>query len=182
MLVSAIAAGAVAAGCTTGNSGEGQALGRITDYAIDYSQSLEANKPMPDFQFQNADGEVMFLSDLKGKAVLLNFWQVRCPPCVHEMPFLQAVHDEWSDRGLVVLAINVGESSSTVQSFMESHELSLTVLLDTEQTVSRLYGIRAFPTTFLTDKEGTIAGYKVGAFQSKEEIEAGLSEVLQQSP
>lgn len=178
VLGSVLALGIVASGCASGIPDDGPALGKITDYAVDYSQSLEAHKPAPDFQFQNADGEVMFLGDLKGKAVLLNFWQTQCPPCVHEMPFLQAVDDEWSDRGLVLLAINVGESSSAVKRFLESHNLSFPVLLDTKLAVSRLYGIRAFPTTFLMDKDGLIAGYKVGAFQSKEEIEAGIREVL----
>ena len=178
IILTVLAVGLVAGGCTTGNPDEGPALGKITDYDIDYSQSLEVNKPAPDFQFESPDGEVMFLSDLQGKAVLLNFWQVRCPPCVYEMPYLQAVHDEWSDRGLVLLAINVGESSSTVKRFLESHELSFMVLLDRKLAASRLYSIRAIPTTILIDKDGLIAGYKVGAFQSKEEIEAGIREIL----
>ena len=179
MLIVSLALGLLANGCSSDKSNQdGPSLGRITDYEVDYSQSLEAHQRAPDFQFQNSDGEILFLSDLHGKAVLLNFWQTRCPPCVHEMPYLQQVHEEWSDKGLIVLAINVGENSSKVNEFLQSYNLSLPVVLDTNLSVSRLYRIQAFPTSFLTDKYGLIEGYKVGAFQNKEEIETGIRMVL----
>ena len=179
VLIVSLALGLLLSGCSSDESNQdGPPLGMITDYEVDYSQRLEAHKPAPDFQFQDSEGEILFLSDLQGKAVLLNFWQTRCPPCVYEMPFLQQVYEEWSDKGLVLLAINVGESSSKVKDFLQSHDLSLPVLLDTKLSVSRLYGIQAFPTTFLTDKDRLIEGYKVGAFQSREEIEAGIRMVL----
>ena len=168
----------VIVGCSSESNAEGPALGMITNYAIDYSQRLEADKPAPDFQFQNPDGQVMFLSDLKGKSVLINFWQVQCPPCVYEMPLLQQIYDEWTDKGWELLAINVGESSSTVKRFLRSRDLSLPVILDKNQVVYRLYGIRARPTTFLIDTDGTIRAWKIGAFQSKEEIEAGIKTVI----
>jgi len=118
------------------------------------------------------------LSELKGKPVLLNFWSTRCPPCVHEMPYLQEIYDEWSGKGLMLLAINVGDSSSTVSEFMQDHNLSLPVLLDTNLEVALKYNIPAYPTTLLVDKDGIIQAAKVGAFSSKEEVEAGLSRVI----
>ena len=177
-LVSVLAIGLVLGGCSSESNAEGPSLGMITNYTIDYSQRLEADKPAPDFQFQKPDGQVMFLSDLKGKVVLINFWQVRCPPCVYEIPHLQQIYDEWTDKGVVLLAINVGESSSTVKRFLQSHDLSLPVILDKNGTVSILYGIRYFPTTFLIGKDGTTQAMKAGPFQSREEIEAGIKTVI----
>ena len=177
-LVSVLAIGLVLGGCSSESNAEGPSLGMITNYTIDYSQRLEADKPAPDFQFQNPDGQVMFLSDLKGKAVLINFWQVRCPPCVYEMPHLQQIYDEWTDKGLELLAINVGETSSTVKRFLQSRDLSLPVILDKGWAVASLYGIRYFPTTLLLDTDGAIQGAKIGPFQGKEEIEAGIRTVI----
>lgn len=77
-----------------------------------------------------------------------------------------------------MLAIDVGEGSSTVKRFLQSHGFSFPVLLDTEKVAARAYNIRAYPTTFLIDKDGIIAGFKVGAFQSKEEIAAGIRVVI----
>ncbi|MBI3040282.1 MAG: TlpA family protein disulfide reductase, partial [Chloroflexi bacterium] len=69
----------------------------------------------PDFQLQTLTGQTVSLSGLRGKPVLINFWATWCPPCKYEMPFLQQVHDSWSDKGLVLLAIDIGESSTTVE-------------------------------------------------------------------
>ncbi|MFP4642561.1 MAG: TlpA family protein disulfide reductase [Dehalococcoidia bacterium] len=182
-LIGFLVLGPLVSGCSSDTSKttnqDGSDLGKITDYEIDYSQSLEGGKPAPDFQFQNPNGETLFLSDIQGKAVLLNFWQTRCPPCVNEMPYLQQVYEEWADKGLEVLAINVGEGASKVEEFMESNDLSLPVLLDTNLSVAQLYRVQAFPTTFLTDKDGLIQGYQVGAFQSVEQIKSGIKTVLQ---
>jgi peroxiredoxin len=166
--------GLVLSGCADESNQEGPALGIITGSSVDSPQNIQIGTPAPDFQFQNPDGQATSLNDLQGKTVLINFWQTRCPPCVHEMPYFQQVYDEWSDKGLVVLAINVGESSSKVKSFLQSHGLSLPVLLDTNGDVALMYNIQYSPTTFLIDKDGIIQGGKIGAFQSKEEIEVGI--------
>ena len=55
----------------------------------------KVGNPAPDFQLLTLDGNPVPLSDLQGKPVLINFWQVRCPPCRVEMPYLQQVYEEW---------------------------------------------------------------------------------------
>ncbi len=132
----------------------------------------------PDFQLQNLDGQVISLSGLRGKPVLINFWATWCPPCVYEMPYMQQIHEEWSATGLVVLAVDIGESPSTVENFMQNNNLSLPVLLDTKQDVATSYGIRSIPTTFFIDKNGIIQDKKIGAFQNKAEIEKHLSKII----
>jgi peroxiredoxin len=132
----------------------------------------------PDFQLQSLDGQSVSLSGLQGKPVLLNFWATRCPPCRNEMPYLQAIYNEWSDRELILLAINIGEGPSKVEEFMQSQNLSLPVLLDTNQDVALEYNIRYIPTTFSIDKKGIIRAMKVGGFSSKEEIEGVLTKII----
>src|SRR4030042_1886480 len=89
-------------------------------------------KPAPDFQFGGPDEQPVSLSDLKGSPVLLNFWATWCGPCRGEMPYLQQIYEKWQTMGLVLLAINIGESPSDVEEFMQSQGLSLPVLLDGE--------------------------------------------------
>lgn len=132
----------------------------------------------PDFKLQNLEEQTISLSDFKGKPVLINFWASWCGPCAFEMPFLQQIYEEWSDRGLVLLAINVGESSSTVEKFMQEHNLSFSVLLDTKKVVTREYNIVAYPTTFFIDKDGVIQDIVIGAFTNKEIIERKLSKII----
>ncbi len=156
-----LALGLIMTGCSTG-SDQGSQIGNLA----------------PDFQLHNLEGQTVSLSDLQGNPVLINFWATRCPPCVSEMPYIQAVYDEWSDRGLVVLAINIGESHSQVENFMESQGLSLPVLLDTKQDIAQKYNIQYIPTTFFIDKDGIIQDKVIGAFQNKTQIEERLSKIM----
>ena len=130
----------------------------------------------PDFQLLNLDGQVVALSGLRGRPVMLNFWATWCGPCQAEMPFIQEVfeEEEWSDEGLVILTVNVGEDLDRVTRFMESHSFSFPVLLDIKQSVARDYNIRGIPTTFFIDEDGIIQDMKIGAFSGKAEIERRL--------
>ena len=138
----------------------------------------EIGKKAPDFELTNLEGPPISLSHLRGQPVLLNFWATWCGPCSYEMPFIQEIYDEWSGKGLVVLSIDIGETPSRVRDFIQSGNFSFPVLLDTNQEVALEYNIRGIPATFLIDRDGIIQGIKVGAFSSKEEIEAGIKTVI----
>jgi cytochrome c biogenesis protein CcmG/thiol:disulfide interchange protein DsbE len=140
----------------------------------------QMGRPAPEFQLDNLDGQPVSLSDFLGKPVLINFWATWCNPCVYEMPFIQEVFDEWSGQGLVVLAINVGESSSKAETFMESHGLSFPVLLDIEGKVAEQYNVLAhgIPQTFLVDRDGVIKSMRMGAFTSKKSLEGSLKRII----
>lgn len=132
----------------------------------------------PNFELQNLDGQSISLSSLKGKPVLINFWATWCKPCVSEMPYIQEIHEERSDTGLMVLAINIGDSSTEVEEFLQNYNLALPVLLDTKDVVAPKYGIRYIPTTFFIDKDGIVRNKVIGAFPSKAAIESRLNEIM----
>jgi len=165
VLVSVLGSGLVMAGCSSGP---------------EVAQGPQVDKLAPDFQLQTLDGQAVSLGDFRGKPVLLNFWATWCGPCRFEMPFLQEIFEkkEWSDTGLVILAIDIGESPSSVKEFMEHFGLSFPALLDINQDVALKYNIRAIPTTFFIDKDGIIQDIKVGAFSSKTEIEKRLVKII----
>ncbi|MBA7693398.1 Thiol-disulfide oxidoreductase ResA [subsurface metagenome] len=142
------------------------------------SPAPQVGKPAPDFQLPNLEGQVVSLSDFRGKPVLLNFWATWCSPCRFEMPFIQSIFEESSDTGLVILAVDIGEAPSTVKDFIQSGNFSFPVLLDTSQDVALEYNIRGIPTTFLIDKDGIIQEIRVGAFPSMLEIKRSLSKII----
>jgi len=72
---------------------------------------------VPDFLLEDLEGENRRLSDFKGNIVIISFWATWCPYCVKELEHLQGVY--LSERDVTVLAVNVGESKSRVQKFME---------------------------------------------------------------
>ena len=142
------------------------------------SSGARVGESAPNFQLQDLDGQSISLSKLLGKPVFLNFWSTQCPPCRAEMPYIEEIYDEWSGKGLEVLAINIGESPSVIKEFFQSQNLSLPVLLDTDGNIATKYNITAIPTTFLIDKDGIIQGKIIGAFPNTAAIEKQLDKIM----
>ncbi len=162
IVVMILTSGLLITGCTAGSEPSTAVIGQAA----------------PNFELQNLDGQSVSLNDLKGKPVLINFWATWCGPCVSEMPYIQEIYDEWSGKGLILLAINIGDSSSEAEQFLQNHNLSLPVLLDTGKVVARRYNIRGIPTTFFIDKDGIIQEKIIGAFTSKAPIENRLDKIM----
>ena len=160
-LFSALVLGLVTAGCSS-DSEQGVNLGNLA----------------PDFHLEDLDGQAVSLEDLRGSPVLINFWGTWCPPCRDEMPYIQEVHEEWSDKGLMILAVHLGSDLSEVKDFTQEYNLTFTILLDAEREVALKYGIQYTPTTFFLDKDGRIQDKIIGAFQSKAHIESSLSKIM----
>ncbi len=153
-------------------------MSTITGCEAGSAADIEKGGPAPDFWFETAQGQTTYLSELQGKIVLINFWQIRCQYCRQEMPYIQQIYEEWPEEELVVLAINVGDSADEVTSFMQSYSLSFPVLLDSEWLAKDRYGIPAYPATIFIDKEGLLQYARVGAFPSKEAIEDILNQLV----
>ena len=131
----------------------------------------EIGKLAPGFQLTDTDGQSVSLSGFKGEPVLLNFWATWCGPCRMEMPYIQEVYNRRSEHGVVVLSINIGESLTRVEEFMQDYNLSFPVLLDFEGNVAERYNVGGIPTTYFIDSEGIIRDMQIGAFRSVAEIE-----------
>jgi peroxiredoxin len=125
----------------------------------------------PNFTLPTIDGKEVSLSQLRGKIVMINFWETSCSACASEMPDIQAVFDTWSRDDLEILAVNHGERAAFVQSFIDSKGLTFPALLDSDQAVSNMYQISTIPTTFFIDADGIIKRIKSGRFTSQSEIE-----------
>lgn len=112
--------------------------------------------PAPDFTLTTPDGETVSLGDLRGQAVLVNFWATWCGPCRVEMPDIQSVYDRYGDEGLVVLAVNDAEPEALINSYVDELDLTFTILMDPTRDVQRVYQVRAFPTSYFIDRDGII--------------------------
>src|ERR1700730_18518518 len=80
-----------------------------------------AKAPAPRFHAKTTDGEKFSNDSIKGKVVLLEFWTTWCGYCNEEAPFIDKIGHELADKGLILLAINVGESKKTVTKFLAQH-------------------------------------------------------------
>jgi thiol-disulfide isomerase/thioredoxin len=105
-------------------------------------------------------GKPVRLSDLRGKAVWLNFWASWCPPCQSETPVIRDIADAYRDRGLVVIGISVQESSpANVAAYAGRYELDYTIAADSTGAVYRLYHPPGLPTSIFIGPEGAVRAF-----------------------
>ena len=109
-----------------------------------------------DFTLPLLSGGNVTLSSLRGQVVFLNFWATWCPPCREEMPSMEALHRRFKDQGLEIIAVNIQENRNQVGAFVREYNLTFPIPLDTSGAVSRRYGMRGIPTTYIIDREGSI--------------------------
>ncbi len=132
----------------------------------------------PDFTLPTLDGGEMTLSGLQGHIVLLNFWQLNCPPCKEEMPYLDAAGKAFG-ADVSIVAVNIMDGETDVQQYFGDSQLNMAVPLDSAGRVAALYSIGFTPTTFLIDSAGNIRFAKVGAFASYSDLAAAIQFTLQ---
>lgn len=119
----------------------------------------------PDFSLGTMAGSSVSLVDLRGKAVVLNYWVTWCVPCREEMPEIEAVFQEYEDDGLVVLSVNgtKQDAMADIEAFLGEVQVSFPVLLDHSEQVYNDYRILFMPTTFFIDPHGVIQDIVLGS-------------------
>jgi len=110
--------------------------------------------PVSAFALVDTTGKTWRPADLRGRAVLLNFWASWCEPCRAEMPTLQQVADFYGPEKLLVLAINFKEPAARALQFAKTTGVSLPVLLDQDGKAAKDWGVKVFPTTLMIDSAG----------------------------
>lgn len=83
----------------------------------DEVQKVAIGEKAPDFELVDLNGKTHRLSDYEGQGVFLNFWGTFCKPCEKEMPYIENQYQKFKDKGVQVLAVNVGESEFAVKKF-----------------------------------------------------------------
>ena len=133
---------------------------RIKDVASDVFTA-------PDFTLQDLDGNLVSLSDLRGKLVLVNFWATWCYPCRMEIPEFNDLYKQYKDRGLEILGVSMSDTQKALQNFTKSFKVDYPILYGTQQDlnkISMMYGgISAVPTTFIVNAQGELVKIFPGA-------------------
>lgn len=131
-------------------------------FAID-ALALNNREPAPRFTAITLDGEKFNNDALKGKVVLLQFWATWCPFCRRDQPAVDAVVHDFAKEGLVVLAVNVGESRKKVKQYLEDSPRACKVVLTENTNLAAMFAAKIFPLYVLIDREGKIADKQNGA-------------------
>jgi peroxiredoxin len=135
-------------------------------WGISPAYAAKLDQPAPDFTLKTLSGENLKLSEQAGNVVLVNFWASWCGPCRKEMPLLNDLHNKYKALGFAVWGVNVEEQSREARSFLADSPVDFPILLDNTNSVSKLYGVIAMPTTVVIGRNGSLRyvhkGYQVG--------------------
>lgn len=140
---------------------------------------MKIGQPAPYFRLQAVDGRIVDLNEMKGKAVVLNFWATWCGPCRAEMPELQAAYEEHHDKGLELIGIEISKSGNADQSaiFLKQVGATFPNVRDQDSLMQRSYIKRpAYPTTIFIDAEGKVSYMQLGPM-NKQFIEERLNDL-----
>ncbi len=133
----------------------------------------------PDFNLENIAGGQLQLSSLRGKVVIIDFWDTWCPPCRKALPSLEAVSKAHPDD-LVVVGVAFGRDGlEKVREYVAANNLTFPMVVSDKkfQVAKDFGGVQSIPTTFVIDKNGVIVEVWVGG-HSQAEYEAGYKKAL----
>jgi cytochrome c biogenesis protein CcmG/thiol:disulfide interchange protein DsbE len=95
------------------------------------------------------------LAALRGKVVVLNFWQSYCPPCTHEAPVVSAAARQWAPRGVVFIGVDEQDLAGPATKFMRRFDITYPIISDDGPLIGH-YGVTGYPETFFIDRHGRV--------------------------
>ncbi|MCU1308926.1 MAG: alkyl hydroperoxide reductase [Candidatus Angelobacter sp.] len=137
-------------------------------------------KVAPNFELTTIDGKKMKLSDLKGKAVVLDFWATWCVPCKIEMPWFVELQNQYGPEGLAVIGVAMDDSSNEeIAKFAKELGVNYPILRGKEAVGEAYGGLPGLPTTFFIGRDGKIVDQDAGLV-SRKVIEENIKIALAQ--
>lgn len=145
---------------------------------------VEPLRSMPDFTLPDLDGKPRASKEWQGKVVLVDFWATWCAGCRETIPALSRLQAKYGDHGLSVIGISLDKGAKAkVGKFAKKLKVNYQMLLDSEDTLSRVFGFEGLPSLYLFDRQGNLVKAMVGytAVQDKD-LEALVIAQLKTKP
>lgn len=144
-----------------------------------------AAQPQPlVLQVKTLDGRLQWLTDFKGKVVLLNYWSTTCPPCRVETPWFVGFQKRWEKDGFTVVGVSMDDTPDAIRKFNAQFSVNYPMLAgrDVEENIQKAAGgIWGLPTTFLIGRDGKVLKKHLG-LTSRALLEKEISEALGRRP
>jgi thiol-disulfide isomerase/thioredoxin len=119
--------------------------------------------PAPRFNAKTLDGERFNNENIRGKVVLLQFWATWCRHCASDESAVNSITRDFADKGLIVLAVNAGESKKKVKDYLSRSPRACKIVLMEDTNLAAMYAAKSYPVYVLIDREGNVAGIQKGA-------------------
>jgi thiol-disulfide isomerase/thioredoxin len=117
---------------------------------------------LPSLTGQTVTGEMVSVTESRGRVVLVNFWATWCAECHMEMPLFERLHQDFAAQGLTVLGINVREETQHIQQYAREFDLTYPLFMDHAAVMAKAYGVIGLPTTFVVGRDGRPVALAIG--------------------
>jgi thiol-disulfide isomerase/thioredoxin len=150
--------------------------------ALAATQGPLVGKPAPPFSLPvvaNGPGgqTKVALADLKGSAVILDFWATWCGPCQAEAPIVNGVARRFQDKGVAVVGINTGDRAGLAGPWARAHHIDYPIAFDHDDEIARVYGVNAMPTLVVISRTGQVVAVREGMTDA-DELESLLKKAM----
>jgi peroxiredoxin len=135
--------------------------------SVSGTASTAQSKAAPDFAVQTIDGNNLKLSELKGKAVVLNFWFIGCAPCRVEMPGLNSLVEEFEGKDVAFIGFAL-DPAEKLREFLKDHPFDYSIVPNSTK-IAELFGVSVYPTHILINKQGRIEYFLTGGSPERHE-------------
>ncbi len=125
--------------------------------------AIDSRQPAPRFNATTIDGERFNNETLKGKVVLIQFWATWCQYCRADQDAVDSLVKDFGNKGLVVLAVNAGESKRKVNQYLKDSPRACKIVLMQDTNLAAIFVASSYPLYVLIDREGNIAGTQRGS-------------------
>lgn len=123
---------------------------------------VNVGETAPSFSITADNGKTITRSEFGGRLLVLNFWATWCPPCIQEMPSLDAFQEKMRAKGVIVVGVSVDKNDKTYQQFLNRAKVSFVTARDPEANISSSYGTFKYPETYIINADGKVVEKFVG--------------------
>ncbi len=116
----------------------------------------------PDLALNRLNGDSFDIRSYRGKIIVVNFWATWCSPCLKEMPLLEEAWASLEKEGILLVAVNLGDTPDKIRRFLKNRPITFPVLLDFDSDTFGPWQIQALPTTYIVGPDGHIHYGAVG--------------------
>ena len=131
--------------------------------ALGLAAGSKDKEPAPRFSATTTTGQKFTNESIRGKVALFEFWTTWCGFCADEAAFVDKIGKELAPKGLILLAIDVGESKKTVKKYLEQHPRDCQIVMMEDTNLAAMYQANSYPIYVVIDRDGFIAGTQRGA-------------------
>ena len=147
--------------------------------ALVFAAPAIASQAAPNLTLKKLDNSSFKISDFKGDVVYVDFWATWCPPCRKSFPWMEEMHQKYSDLGFKVVAISLDSKRGVIDQFLGKMTTNFVIAHDPGGESANVFKVKGMPSSYLIDRKGNIHLTHLGFNgKDKSKLEAEIKKLI----